>query len=61
MPKKFFGLVDENALCYNLTTKPVSDFSGACRFSPHSLLNMPGISAVAGLFLWAGGNGRRYL
>ena len=48
--KKIFGLVDENALCYTLTTKSVADFSGACRFSPHSLLNMPGISAVVGFF-----------
>ena len=60
MPKKF-SLVDGDALCYTLTTKSVVDFSAACRFSPHSLLNMLGISAVVGLFLWAGGNGRRYL
>ena len=38
MPKKF-SLVDGDALCYTLATKSVADFSGACRFSPHSLLN----------------------
>lgn len=49
MPKKF-SLVDGDALCYTLATKSVADFSGACRFSPHSPNGMHSVSAAARFF-----------